>query len=397
MKNTDDSKMKAPRLSSLALHPDRSLVATGQVGKDPYICIWDSYTVQTVSILKDVHTHGVAGLAFDSEGQRLASVGLDAKNTVCIWDWQKGKVLATATGHSDRVLKGPISLIFHGIHISKTDWSVVGSNISSSGRYVEMPLQQKEGFLGKTGDLQTILCLSCARDDVTYSGALNGDIYVWKGLTLVRTIQGAHSAGIFSMYACEEGFSTGGRDGCIRLWDNDFKPITKIDLRESDQGYKVPEPLPLIPELPVPEPPPLEPEQPVPEPLLLVPVLPVPEPPPLEPEQPVPEPPPLEPEQPVPEPLLVPERPVSEPLPLIPELPVPEPPPLEPEQPVPEPPPLEPEQPVPEPLLLVLVLPVPEPPPLEPEQPVPEPRSWSVNSQCLNIVPWSVYCQNPTY
>lgn len=38
-----------------------------------------------------------------SYSQRLASVGLDAKNTVCIWDWKKGKLLASATGHSDRV------------------------------------------------------------------------------------------------------------------------------------------------------------------------------------------------------------------------------------------------------------------------------------------------------
>ncbi|OXB63038.1 hypothetical protein ASZ78_014805, partial [Callipepla squamata] len=99
-------------------------------------------------------------------------------------------------------------------------------------------LTAKRGIFGKTGDLQTILCLACAKEDITYSGALNGDIYVWKGLNLVRTIQGAHSAGIFSMYACEEGFATGGRDGCIRLWDTDFKPITKIDLRETEQGYK---------------------------------------------------------------------------------------------------------------------------------------------------------------
>lgn len=45
-------------------------------------------------------------------------------------------------------------------------------------------------------------------------------------------------AGIFSMHACEEGFATGGRDGCVRLWDTDFKPITRIDLREAEQGYK---------------------------------------------------------------------------------------------------------------------------------------------------------------
>lgn len=40
------------------------------------------------------------------------------------------------------------------------------------------------------------------------------------------------------MNICEEGFATGGRDGCVRLWDLNFKPITVIDLRETDQGYK---------------------------------------------------------------------------------------------------------------------------------------------------------------
>ncbi|KAL0180613.1 hypothetical protein M9458_023019, partial [Cirrhinus mrigala] len=53
----------------LALHPDKIQVATGQVGKDPYICVWDSYALTTVSILRDVHTHGVACLAFDADGQ----------------------------------------------------------------------------------------------------------------------------------------------------------------------------------------------------------------------------------------------------------------------------------------------------------------------------------------
>lgn len=57
-------------------------------------------------------------------------------------------------------------------------------------------LTAKRGIFGKTGDLQTILCLACAKDDITYSGALNGDIYVWKGLNLVRTIQGAHSVSV---------------------------------------------------------------------------------------------------------------------------------------------------------------------------------------------------------
>ncbi|GAB5573088.1 echinoderm microtubule-associated protein-like 5 isoform X3 [Prionailurus iriomotensis] len=199
---------------SLALHPERVLVATGQVGKEPYICVWDSYTVQTISILKDAHTHGIACLAFDLDGQRLVSVGLDSKNAVyrifdISWD-----------------LYQPNKLVSCGVKHIKF-WSLCGN-----------ALTPKRGVFGKTGDLQTILCLACARDELTYSGALNGDIYVWKGINLIRTIQGAHTAGIFSMNACEEGFATGGRDGCIRLWDLTFKPITVIDLRETDQGYK---------------------------------------------------------------------------------------------------------------------------------------------------------------
>ncbi|KAF4017713.1 hypothetical protein G4228_008523 [Cervus hanglu yarkandensis] len=184
---------------SLALHPERVLVATGQVGKEPYICIWDSYTVQTVSVLKDVHTHGVACLAFDLDGQ-IFDIS---------WD-----------------LYQPNKLVSCGVKHIKF-WSLCGN-----------ALTPKRGVFGKNGDLQTILCLACARDELTYSGALNGDIYVWKGINLIRTIQGAHTAGIFSMNACEEGFATGGRDGCIRLWDLTFKPITVIDLREADQGYK---------------------------------------------------------------------------------------------------------------------------------------------------------------
>ncbi|XP_036071655.1 echinoderm microtubule-associated protein-like 6 isoform X3 [Oryzias melastigma] len=217
---------------SLAIHPDKIQVATGQVGKDPYICVWDTYAMVTVSILRDVHTHGVACLAFDSDGQRLASVGLDAKNTVCVWDWRRGRVLATATGHSDRIFDvcwDPLQssrLVSCGVKHIKF-WTLCGN-----------ALTPKRGIFGKTGDLQTILCVSAAKEELTYSGALNGDVYVWKGVTLIRTIQAAHGAGIFSMHACEEGFATGGRDGCIRLWDVDFKPITKIDLREAEQGYK---------------------------------------------------------------------------------------------------------------------------------------------------------------
>ncbi|XP_012495852.1 PREDICTED: echinoderm microtubule-associated protein-like 5 [Propithecus coquereli] len=194
---------------SLALHPERVLVATGQVGKEPYICVWDSYTVQTISILKDVHTHGVACLAFDLDGQRLVSVGLDSKNAVCVWDWKRGKMLSMAPGHTDRAGIFSMNACEEGFATGGRDgcirlwdltfkpitfWSLCGN-----------ALTPKRGVFGKTGDLQTILCLACARDELTYSGALNGDIYVWKGINLIRTIQGAHTVSLSVRSVCWRG------------------------------------------------------------------------------------------------------------------------------------------------------------------------------------------------
>ncbi|XP_006816118.2 echinoderm microtubule-associated protein-like 6 [Saccoglossus kowalevskii] len=217
---------------SLALHPERSMVATGQIGKEPYICVWDTYNVQTVSILKDGHQNGVAALSFDPEGMRLASVGLDNHGTINVWDWRKGKILATTRGHTDRIFDiqfNPYkenSIVTCGVKHIKF-WTLCGNSLTA-----------KKGVFGKVGELQTILCLAFAQDDITYSGTLNGDIYVWKANNLQRSIQGAHSGSIYTINASDDGYSTGGKDGYVRLWDCDFKSITKIDLTDSNEGYQ---------------------------------------------------------------------------------------------------------------------------------------------------------------
>lgn len=51
------------------MHPNKELVATGQIGKDPYICVWNSKTMETVSILQGGHERGVATVAFSGDGE----------------------------------------------------------------------------------------------------------------------------------------------------------------------------------------------------------------------------------------------------------------------------------------------------------------------------------------
>jgi WD40 repeat protein len=49
---------------SLALHPDQTTLASGQVGDNPVICVWDSSTLKTCSILQGRHKDGVAAVSF---------------------------------------------------------------------------------------------------------------------------------------------------------------------------------------------------------------------------------------------------------------------------------------------------------------------------------------------
>uniref|UniRef100_H2YU30 Anaphase-promoting complex subunit 4 WD40 domain-containing protein n=1 Tax=Ciona savignyi TaxID=51511 RepID=H2YU30_CIOSA len=217
---------------SLALHPHEQLVATGQVGKEPYICVWNAKTMETVSILKDQHTHGVASLMFSHSGERLASVGLDGNNTFVVWEWRKGRMIATAKGHTDRVFDiswDPTSeqrLVTCGVKHIKF-WALCGNSLTA-----------KRGVFGKVADQQTVLCVSCADGHLTYSGTLNGDVYIWRDNNLERVVSSAHNGGVFTLHKSTDGYATGSRDGCVKLWDTSFNPLTTINFKDSSYGYK---------------------------------------------------------------------------------------------------------------------------------------------------------------
>ena len=60
-------------------------------------------------------------------------------------------------------------------------------------------LSPKKGVFGKTGEIQTMLCLAFGSDGMTYAGTLSGDVYIWRESTLERVISGAHAV---SMCVC---------------------------------------------------------------------------------------------------------------------------------------------------------------------------------------------------
>ncbi|KAL6747740.1 WD40-repeat-containing domain protein [Haematococcus lacustris] len=82
---------------SLALHPDKTTVATGQVGRDPLVLVWDSRDCRTLQRLpQGPGNRGVQALAWAPSGLHLAAVCTDNSHTLYIWDWQRAQCVFEA-------------------------------------------------------------------------------------------------------------------------------------------------------------------------------------------------------------------------------------------------------------------------------------------------------------
>ena len=79
-------------------HPKfKNVIATGQIGAQPEINIWDATSKQTLSVIRGFHTKGVCVVDFSCSGKMLLSVGLDDNHSLAVWRWQEGERDTTVT------------------------------------------------------------------------------------------------------------------------------------------------------------------------------------------------------------------------------------------------------------------------------------------------------------
>lgn len=213
----------------LSLHPTKTIVATGQIGRDPPIHVWEMNEMKTLSILKGEHYRGICSLSFSADGKNLASVGLDDNHSICVWNWKKGEKLATTRGHKSKIFcikwnpHLPNKLVTVGVKHIKF-WNQVGGGFTSN-----------RGVFGNKSPVENILCIAFSKTaDICYTGAGNGSILMWKENRLAKVIP-AHTGPLFAIYAHEEwdAYVTGGKDGSIILWNSKFDQIHKYNLNNS--------------------------------------------------------------------------------------------------------------------------------------------------------------------
>lgn len=212
------------------------IVASGQMGKYPAIHIWRIDTLQVLMTLRGFHRRGIAEMRFNAAGNLLASVGLDDQNSLAVYDWQSGVLLARASTNGTGRIMGvcfqqdapPLAGADASASSSTSNGSsvllTVGVNTISFWRLSGQSLVKKNAIMGKKGLLQTFLSVAfCGKDAIV--GTTSGDLYRFKGIELVSIVP-AHNRSVAALHCVSKAphhVVSGGKDGVVKLWSADLE------------------------------------------------------------------------------------------------------------------------------------------------------------------------------
>uniref|UniRef100_A0A8D8QNL7 Echinoderm microtubule-associated protein-like 1 n=1 Tax=Cacopsylla melanoneura TaxID=428564 RepID=A0A8D8QNL7_9HEMI len=227
--HTDDIKC-------LSIHPNKLLIATGQVaGHDakegkPHIRIWNSVSLQTVSIIgMGELERSISCLSFSKAdgGTFLCAVDEGHDFNISVWDWQKtdrGSKVTETKCSVDTVVAAEFHPLDRNSIVTCGKSHINFWTIDAGGT-----LYKKQGIFEMTRDKpKYVTCLAFTQTGEVLSGDSNGNIIVWTrgSNTISKFIRNVHEGSVFSICVLKEGsiVSAGGKDGRLLQFDSNLQP-----------------------------------------------------------------------------------------------------------------------------------------------------------------------------
>ncbi|KAL1448094.1 hypothetical protein WDU94_012292 [Cyamophila willieti] len=227
--HTDDIKC-------LSIHPNKLLIATGQVaGHDPkegkpHIRIWNSVSLQTVSIIgMGELERSISSLSFSKAdgGTFLCAVDEGHDFNISVWDWQKsdrGHKMCETKCSVDTVVAAEFHPLDRNSIVTCGKSHINFWTIDAGGT-----LYKKQGIFEMTRDKpKYVTCLAFTQTGEVLSGDSNGNIIVWTrgSNTISKFIRNVHEGSVFSICVLKEGsiVSAGGKDGRLLQFDSNLQP-----------------------------------------------------------------------------------------------------------------------------------------------------------------------------
>lgn len=232
--HTDDVK-------SLAIHPNKLLVATGQcAGHDrkdamPHVRVWNSVSLATLAVIgAGDFTGSVNCISFSRAdgGSLLAAIDDAAEKVISVYDWQKGEK-GTKITETRCSVDTVVAIEFHPLE--RNQIITVGK-----GHIAFWTLDQNGTIYKRMAVFESrekpkyVTCISFNQAGDVVTGDSNGNIIVWgRGMnTISRFFKKVHDGSIFSLCALKDGglVSAGGKDGRLVLFDAELN-------RTGEEGF----------------------------------------------------------------------------------------------------------------------------------------------------------------
>ncbi|KAG5190289.1 quinon protein alcohol dehydrogenase-like superfamily [Tribonema minus] len=220
-------------ITCLAVHPKGHMVATGALGKQPKVIIWDAQTGATLKVLSGLHKRGIACLSFSASGAILATTGLDDDHTLAVYSVTGIDRHCDGRNISNYFTQWPYTAlrVLCCAFAGETDIAVGGKSFV---KFLTLPaggrgdVQSKKGIFGKLGTSTT--AISCAWVGAhAVTGMADGSLYLWKRVMayMAASTPGGSSGGLRSGAGA---LVTGGRDGRVLIWDDQLQHMHAFDL-----------------------------------------------------------------------------------------------------------------------------------------------------------------------
>lgn len=243
---------------SLDVDATGKIAATGELAELPEVHVWDAKTGNPVKHFTHLHRQGVSSVSLSASAEYLVTLGQDVHNSIAICHspsrrWTDGHhicstsvsssqmlwclysssnttfpiVVGGASGHVYffRVVRGEAERV-KGVYgkrhkiqpmLCAIDGVISGASaVAASGSSAPADLQAEEGALATVVNSNTVHAMLC--------GTVTGYIYVFCNAKVVNRIP-AHEAPVNAICPANKRFLTAGKDGKVKLWSNDFKPI----------------------------------------------------------------------------------------------------------------------------------------------------------------------------
>ncbi|KAJ3110143.1 Cilia- and flagella-associated protein 44 [Phlyctochytrium bullatum] len=209
-------------VGNILIHPSKKYIAVGEVfPNSPLIYIFEYPGMKLFKVLKGGAVRGFADLAFNSNGDKLASLGSDPDYMLTLWDWNAEMVVLRSKAFSQDVFKVAFA--------PENDGDLTTSGMGHikfwkmAATFTGLKLQ---GYIGKFGasELTDISAFIQLADGKVLSSTETGNMLLWDGgmIKCELALKGKKPchAGKIEVILLQEGeVFTAGEDGYVRVWD----------------------------------------------------------------------------------------------------------------------------------------------------------------------------------